>query len=1068
MESYRRLHDEETHDVDPFAIPTYELSSRLFISEEAPKEEADKQLPPLPKLDTDSLCQPLRLPDLDSFDYSPLPPLDSSSSLSFVDTKSPPLEPPPEALAFSKSHRFKSKDSVILISDCSENKLDQDIWQTALAVLDPSSQPKLLTWSNFTKNQVQSSHLPDRGQSYLSEAPSSVVDAAFSQLASRTGVKDSIAMHTEIVVRCLRDAALGCDSDLFRFDPATGKFKILLEATRATGCSFESSRSLIDQFLELGNAVKALETFIMAANSRLGTGASAHQSRIALASAIECMLNAVESYIVLHPVGLPGLLELQSLVEPMRKLVHKINHVRKHVETATSDVQAVDLMFESLVQAEKEGGHLKEPLKVMADRLFSVWLKKLESSIGLGPAAFEEHRESMESGTSNAIHGTKNRQSQSAGEGADLNLPSCIPETDRQNLSEIYQCLDFLRLHDPDHPVLLPDRTVSGQRLHVLEWKSTWAGIEDVRNKAEEYRKSLNEIVQRHDQGEYVGLSQSSAAEESASPASNERPAPVDTHDSHPQSKEDYDAMIMESNDQITRPPNEKATDDLLHTAVMSYLKEPPMTADSQVVKDPSLPLSLRLSIKPYIDVRHAQLTRAMFHGILYGYFLFEHLRVRRLFSMLSSGAFLQRLGTVFFKGKTVSSSRREPEGGQTGSASSLTQVLGADRTTWPPPESNLNSVLTNVIFDTWADETAHPEPVLSPVVSSSSDNSESPSESATTSDTSKSDSCAHSRLMYFQQDWNNSALPHFAMRNDLSLAEICSTMNPESINALEFWRLKYNVQPALRSVFSTEIESKYDCIFNFWLRFYRVKWTLDDVAKEGMTQDRWRKSRGVIRMMKKAAKQHGDSADSEAQEESVLILRFFHLARFVMDTLQSHFRLRGVERPWSRFASYVQELQSTSLEPTDSNHFTALRRLNELHSSTLDIIAANLLIGWDHLFAGDRLKDVFKFIMRLCYRGEKINKRHETDDMSEEAKRADRAENVSWLRENLDEFEGFMFGLMRELESLIEEKAGNRPTDFDDENGEIPTNICGKTVRDGYKELVLSLTDFNNFKWFF
>ena len=63
-----------------------------------------------------------------------------------------------------------------------------------------------------------------------------------------------------------------------------------------------------------------------------------------------------------------------------------------------------------------------------------------------------------------------------------------------------------------------------------------------------------------------------------------------------------------------------------------------------------------------------------------------------------------------------------------------------------------------------------------------------------------------------------------FAIRTDLSEAEVERVLNAGSLHALDFLRLAYDTPPVLQVLFTDDVVKKYDGLFAFWLRMLRVR----------------------------------------------------------------------------------------------------------------------------------------------------------------------------------------------------------------------------------------------------
>ncbi|KAK7749963.1 hypothetical protein SLS62_008072 [Diatrype stigma] len=186
-----------------------------------------------------------------------------------------------------------------------------------------------------------------------------------------------------------------------------------------------------------------------------------------------------------------------------------------------------------------------------------------------------------------------------------------------------------------------------------------------------------------------------------------------------------------------------------------------------------------------------------------------------------------------------------------------------------------------------------------------------------------------------------------FAVR-DLSPEEIDRCMNPGSLEALDFLRLSYKPPAPLSPIISPIILIKYDRIFKLLLRILRMLYVVGQISRDIVARtSRW------------------DHVDNVS-------LRFNFEAQHFVTSISTYFLDTGIEMPWLRFQSWLDEVEADLDRHVSKPHEARIVSPSELraeHERMLDHMMHTLLLRRRQQAVMKLLEDIFTSILQFSKR---------------------------------------------------------------------------------------------------
>ena len=649
-------------------------------------------------------------------------------------------------------------------------RTEDDLWRfPAHGEVKPDV--RYLTW-----NGVLSQTNVKPQTSLLSEAGAAVFDAAQQKYAPALGRTWRVGrpIQYDVFIRSLSQLGLGRPSIMFSYSQEKSAFEQVVPECRLSGTTVQGCQSLVRGFMTTGNTTISLRLFC----EKTYKSKSSPPSKVALATAVATILDAIEAYIVSHHNQVRSVVQLQTLFEQPARMISAIKGIVDAASLGSNDEHVLSVVFER-AQYLEETDNLQEIMTEVLRLVSSPWLERLQNLIGVSNSTSNQAPKLKQ-----VDHPWDNSGSDQDSDPDGHTFPSFVQSEDRAKIVETSKALSFLLENHSDHGLL-----VSRNEASSLEWSFGWSDIARITDKAATYHQSLLQV-----------LGQSATSEQYISlPAQELRPS--DHADGNPWLVLEDPAQLAASLEVLDMVPEQISHPDGLNEMVMTSLSGSASPSFDHL--RPPLSLSFHLSITPLLDIQHQTLTFAALKSILHHHSLRMHLELLHSFQLCQSGTFQTRLSAAFFDPEAEITERQKHKTRSGGAGMGL-KLGSGERREWPPASSELSLALRDVLTDSWA----------GPQTSFYSEHAQSAEPNPTQSFT-------HNKSAILPGDLS------FALRTDLQPSEIDSILDADSLHALDFLRLNYTPPPALCIILTPSTLAMYDRIFRLLLRVSRLNFAL-------------------------------------------------------------------------------------------------------------------------------------------------------------------------------------------------------------------------------------------------
>ena len=595
------------------------------------------------------------MPDLDTFNFGPLPDLDSLDESS-ISIEPPALEP------------------------------EEDVWEVALELGPASKDVLFYTWEGFENSLHVEIRTP-----YVTERGPEAYDAALAHDNGKTSAGSVV--QGNVLLQSLWNLGLGRSSILFQFDSKLKSFEPTIPEGRASGTSLSAAQSLISRFVHIGNTFLYLRAFV----ERTFASANSIPARVALATSISSILATLESHLGSQSTNIASLLQLQRLFTRPREILIHLARMTDAVRHAKTNEQLASILHHRILEVEEGDDYLRQISGKILAQVAVPSLQLMGEWIGIkqeqGPLSIHERGsfvavedDSPEQGPLEYIYRSEM-------------MPRFITPEDGNLIFETGNSLRFLKTQHLDHPLSNLDKF--DVQAPELEWSFAWQDIETVATKARRYDEALRSAILELNQGQRVV-----------------RPKPAHSHctkatqssqqDSSPESF--FEQSIKEMNEQPRKfqggLPDEF---NALLDDILAYKTKPGID-----IFIPPLSITSALSFRPLITAQAKLVNAATLRLFFRAHHLRHHLLLQRQYHLLGDGVFSSLLASALFDPERESAERHK---GKMRSGVQMGLQLGS-RTAWPPASSELRLALRGVLSESYYSSALH-HSTLSPNSSS-------------------------------------------------------------------------------------------------------------------------------------------------------------------------------------------------------------------------------------------------------------------------------------------------------------------------------------------------------------
>ncbi|KAF2628986.1 hypothetical protein BU25DRAFT_25076 [Macroventuria anomochaeta] len=617
--------DVGTYESSLFAPLELDTSSIAFTHPCAPRHDLGREL---------------RLPDLDTFDFGPLPELDSLDESS-ISVDSPALEP------------------------------EEDVWEIALELGPANKDVLFCTWESFERGEHMESRTP-----YITERGPEAYDAALARDDGKTPA--GRVLKANVLLQSLWNLGLGRSSILFHFNGKLKSFEPTILNGRASGTSLSAAQSLISRFGHIGNTFLYLRAFV----ERTFASANSIPARVALATSVSSILGTLESHLGSRSGNIASLLELQRLFTRPREILTHVARMTDSVKHAKTNEQLASILHHRILENEESDGYLRQISDKVLSCVAAPSLQLMGEWIGIrqeqGPLQIHER------GSFVAVEDDTPEQGPLEYVYRSEMMPRFITPGDGNLIFDTGNSLRFLKTQHLDHPLSNLDKF--DVQAPELEWSFAWQDIESIATKAKEYEEALRSTI--------LGLSQ---GEEVVRPRSSRRfHAEADSRaDQHSSNLENFfEQSIKELNAQPGQ--SQKGLPDELHVLLDDILAYRTETVSNTFA--PPLSITSALSFRPLITAQAKLVNAATLRLFFRAHQLRHHLSLQRQYHLLGDGVFSSLLASALFDPERESAERHK---GKMRSGVHMGLQLGS-RTAWPPASSELRLALRGVLSESY------------------------------------------------------------------------------------------------------------------------------------------------------------------------------------------------------------------------------------------------------------------------------------------------------------------------------------------------------------------------------
>ncbi|KAJ8109901.1 hypothetical protein OPT61_g7115 [Boeremia exigua] len=614
-----------TYESSLFAPLELDINSVKFDNPYAPKHDLDLEL---------------RLPDLDTFEFGPLPELDSLDESS-ISIETPPLEP------------------------------EEDVWEVALGLGPANKDVLFYTWESFEKGEHLSSRTP-----YITERGPKAYDAALAHDDSKT--PSGKVLRSEILLQSLWNLGLGRSSILFQFQPKLKSFEPTITDGRASGISLLATQSLIGRFVHIGNTFLYLRAFV----ERTLVSANSIPARVALATSVSSVLETLEGHLGSRSGNISSLLELQRLYARPREILIHIARMTDSVRHAKSNEQLASILHHRILELEESDGYLRQLSGKILSHVAAPSLHLISEWIGIRHE--QGHLPIHERGGFVAVEDDASEQGPLEYIYRSEMMPRFITPEDGNLIFDTGNSLRFLKSQHLDHPLSNLDKF--DVQAPDLEWSFAWQNIQSVANKAKHYEEALRSTI--------LELTQK---KEFARPKSS-RALDLPTDQPADQRSSGFETFLEQSIKDMNAQPEllQRRMPDDLHVVLEDILAH--KTNPESNTFAPPLSITSALSFRPLITAQAKLVNAATLRLFFRAHHLRHHLSLQRQYHLLGDGVFSSLLASALFDPERESAERHK---GKMRSGVQMGLQLGS-RTAWPPASSELRLALRGVLSESY------------------------------------------------------------------------------------------------------------------------------------------------------------------------------------------------------------------------------------------------------------------------------------------------------------------------------------------------------------------------------
>lgn len=238
----------------------------------------------------------------------------------------------------------------------------------------PTKSPEHRTWEAFINRSP-----PTRQPLLITEAGPAVYDAllCWSTDPLQLNNADVPTVEANAYLSSLLALAAGQESVFFQRDDKTQTFTSTLPKLRISGFSRDVLLGLEKRCLACGSFILHLHSFVQSTYLKRST-----RCGVALASALEQILNVVQQHVALNGRHPRSLLQLQSTVKGLTAILEPFRNLTLKLRRGYSDEDVLSIVFHQAYSVDYGEEQLREIMREVLRRVSQPWVEFLEEWIG--------------------------------------------------------------------------------------------------------------------------------------------------------------------------------------------------------------------------------------------------------------------------------------------------------------------------------------------------------------------------------------------------------------------------------------------------------------------------------------------------------------------------------------------------------------------------------------------------------------------------------------------------------------------------------------------------------------
>ena len=762
--------------------------------------------------------------------------------------------------------------------------VEDDIWRFPKQDEKEHTIVTIKTWDNFHDKTFR-----EPRSVYISEAGPQAFDAALVAQAGHTtdgksGPDPGLVIQSGPLLASLLHLGLGVESILYFYSQDERSFRPYIENGRMSGYSLGTFSSLSSTLIDHGNRTRSLQCFV----DDVRSSEKPFPALTALANTFSIILLTLQAQIGGASRSIRSLLQLQSLLERPGKILSCLHAIVYKIDGTSTAEELLSKLYEMVQDSEHEASWLRPTIFQVFANVSKPWLDSVSGWLGLEDTAlgFQHQipdfvRVSEEVRKVEGGRETKNLEYE-----LELrSMPSFMPKEDALLVFETGKSLQLLKTHQPEHALARPG-SLASVKAPELEWQFSWPDIENIQARAKEYESNLQEAIEN-----YNTNADQKMPEDEDKDTAKVKPADAEISGLSEATAKGY---INASIANFEKPLPELSTANISPLSnIFSEITSEITSTPSEEIFTPPISLLPILSFNPLISAQAHLINRACLRLLFKEHNLRAHLSLLNRYSLFGDGVFTSRLSHALFDPDLQSAERQKGH-----SRSGTSGLKLGYRDSWPPASSELRLALMGILTDSYYN--------TSQVESASMFRAELPGGLS------------------------------FAIR-EMSEEELQRCIDPNSIEALDFFKLQYQPPSPLDAVITQASLAKYDVIFKLLLRAVRMMFVVNQLSHT--------KRRGTHR-------NRGDVISQSFRIES----HHFVLAicSYIFDGVQASSHL------------LEQKLKSMekALDRHDTSNIDSLHKLRDFHEQVLDRMMFTLLLRKRQVQIMKLLEEIFGLIL--------------------------------------------------------------------------------------------------------